>query len=461
MRRALVFAFLLSSLAASGSSQISPNVSLTWIGQSGFVIQTEDGPIVISDPPSNNLGFRFPTTPADVVTVSHTHGDHTNVAAVQGTPTLIDGRNVAERQEVMAAGMNFVIVPGFHDVQSVTRNAVITWTQGGIRFAQFGDFGQASFTEAQLADLAGTDVAIFAASTPTTLPTQMKVLIDQLQPRIAILSHFRMPLGGFNGTLPFRDVIAPFTNVTYKPSNVILNQRLLPATPEVWMMQPISNSVTVNSASYGPGVPVSPGSLASFFGTFPNASTASAPSYPLPTALGNVDVLIGGSPAPLLYVSQYQINYQVPAQLATPGQVLAEIRVNGMTVARTQITTLYGAPGIFTATDQYYQPISTTIPVRRGDSIIIWGTGYGQISGPITDGQPAPTSPLLTTTVQPTVTIGGVPAEVLFSGPAPGLVGSWQINVKIPANAPVERRVPVVVSQGLTSNLFLISVRSR
>jgi uncharacterized protein (TIGR03437 family) len=416
---------------------------------------------VISDPPSNNLGFLFPSTPADIVTVSHVHGDHTNVASVQGAPMLIDGRNVTERQEIMAAGTNFVIVPGFHDVAGNTRNSIVTWSQGGIRFAQFGDYGQAALTEEQLNDLRGVDVAFIAASTPTTLPTRMKDLIDQLRPRIAILSHFRMPLGGFSGTLPFQDVIAPFTEIVYKPSNVILNRNRLPRSPQIWMMQPISNSVTVNSASYGAGVPVTPGSLASLFGSFTNASTMAAPSFPLPTALGNVEVMVGGVAAPLLYVSPTQINFQVSNQLVAPRQTLAEVRVNGVTVGRAQITTLSGAPGIFTVTDQEYQSISIDQPVRRGDAIIIWGTGFGQPSAPVQDGQPAPSNQLLSTTVQPIVTVGGVQAEVLFSGLAPGSVGGWQINVLIPANAPAGRNVPLVVTQGLRSNTFPIAISRR
>lgn len=458
MTRILAFALLLSCLAATVSLQSTPNVRLTWIGQSGFLVQTEGGPTIISDPPSGNLGFLFPTIPADVVTVSHTHGDHANTAAVQGTPTLVDGRNLTERREVAAAGMTFVAIPGFHDVQSNGRNSLVTWTQGGIRFMQGGDYGQATLTEAQLNDLRDIDVAFISVSHPNLVPPQAKAFIDQLRPRIAILCHFRMPLGGAAVTLTFKDIIAPFTNLTYKGSSVTLHKDRLPATPEIWVMQPIANAVTVNSASFGDGAPVAPGSLASLFGNFTNAATAVAPTLPLPTTLGNVEVVVGGRVAPLLYVSPTQINFQVSGRLETPGQALAEIKVNGTTAGRAHVTTLPGSPGVFVATDRDFRLISANAPVRRGEPIIIFATGHGELSEALEDGQPAPANPLLTTKAQPKVTIGGIEAGVLFSGLTPGLAGLWQINAVVPANAPVGANVPLVVTQGLTGNTLPIAI---
>ena len=450
MKRSLLFVMLLSCLAASTSPQSLPNVRLTWIGQSGFLLQTEGASTIISDPPSNNLGFLFPSTPADIVTVSHTHGDHANTAAVQGSPMLIDGRNATDRREVVAAGLSFVVIPGFHDVQSNTRNSIITWTQGG-------DYGQATLTEAQLNDLRDIDVAFISVSHPNLVPPQAKAFIEQLRPRVAILCHFRMPLGGAAVTLTFKDVTAPFPNLIYKGTNVTLHKDRLPATPEIWMMQPIANTVAVNSASYGDGVPVAPGSLASLFGNFANAATATAQSLPLPVMLGNVEVLVGGKAAPLLYVSPTQINFQVSGKLETPGQALTEVKVNGTTVGRTQVTTLPGAPGVFVTTDLNYRPNSAATPARRGQPIIIFATGHGELSDAIEDGQPAPATPLITK-AKPKVTIGGIEAEILFSGLTPGLAGLWQINAVIPANAPIGASVPLVVTQGLTSNTLPIAV---
>jgi len=65
----------------------------------------------------------------------------------------------------------------------------------------------------------------------------------------------------------------------------------------------------------------------------------------------------------------------------------------------------------------------------------------------------------ITTKEQPRVTIGGIDAEVSFSGLAPGLVGVWQIKAVVPANAPAGHEVPLVVTQGLISNTLPIAIR--
>ena len=74
-------------------------------------------------------------------------------------------------------------------------------------------------------------------------------------------------------------------------------------------------------------------------------------------------------------------------------------------------------------------------------------------------GAPAPTSPLAQTTHTVTVTIGSVVADVSFAGLAPGWVGLYQVNVQVPASAPVGDAVPVLLSVGgAVSNQVTIAV---
>ena len=95
-------------------------------------------------------------------------------------------------------------------------------------------------------------------------------------------------------------------------------------------------------------------------------------------------------------------------------------------------------------------------PESRGRFIIVYANGQGRqlLDGATSElltlpsGYATPNSPLYLTAEITTVTIGGINAQVAFSGLASGFVGLWQLNVKIPDNAPTGNAVPLVVSFG-------------
>jgi len=58
------------------------------------------------------------------------------------------------------------------------------------------------------------------------------------------------------------------------------------------------------------------------------------------------------------------------------------------------------------------------------------------------------------------VTIGGVTANVQFSGLAPGYVGLYQVNAQVPAGSATGSSVSVTISMGgVTSNTVTMAVQ--
>src|ERR1019366_8993680 len=87
-------------------------------------------------------------------------------------------------------------------------------------------------------------------------------------------------------------------------------------------------------------------------------------------------------------------------------------------------------------------------------------TGLGAVTNQPETGAAAPSNPLAVTITKPSVTIGSVPAQVLFSGLAPGSVGEYQVNALVPSNAPTGDAVQVILSIGsATSNAVEIAVQ--
>jgi hypothetical protein len=115
-------------------------------------------------------------------------------------------------------------------------------------------------------------------------------------------------------------------------------------------------------------------------------------------------------------------------------------------------------PGIFAVSPQGQgaivdaisgQIISSTNPAIAGTTYIaIYSTGLGPVTNQPKTGAVASGSQLSYTMRIPTVTIGGVPAFVLYSGLAPTFIGLYQINVQVPAGVASGSAVPVIVSTG-------------
>jgi uncharacterized protein (TIGR03437 family) len=217
----------------------------------------------------------------------------------------------------------------------------------------------------------------------------------------------------------------------------------------------------VNAASYD--TTVAPGSIAALFGTGMSTQTAIASTLPLPTTLGGVTVKINGINAPLFFVSPNQINLQVPGGVAT-GTANIEVFVNGASTAAGTgtVTVAESSPGIFSidlsgknqavalnsdlSRNGDFNKLPGSRPETTGNVVVIYATGVGNTNPLVADGQPAPSNPLAQATGATTVTIGGVAAQVQFSGLAPGFVGLWQINALIPANLPTNANSTLTVS---------------
>jgi uncharacterized protein (TIGR03437 family) len=450
----------LCMFSATLSAQ-SANLSISWVGQSCFVLRGDGGPTVVTDPPATSLGYTLPALNADAVTITHNHSDHNYSAGVGGKFTLVDGRPTTTRQVVEAAGLQFVLIPGYHDNQNGSLrgpNTIVRWDQSGIKFAHLGDLGQDQLTPAQAADLQNLDIVFLPAGGFFTItPERAAAYVKELKPKIAILMHYRTAFGGAAQTAGLPESAAPFSPVLYKPSSVVVNAGALPVTTEVWVMEPASDTVAVNAAGFRAGMPVAPGSIASLFGKFTGSATASATTFPLPRKLAETDVLLAGKAVPLYYISSGQLNLQVPAGQAA-GQALAEVRISGQVIARAPVTVIPNAPGIFAVAGQDGRVNAANSPAHPGEVLHIYATGQGAVNPVVDDGVAAPAQPLSFSTSTPNVFLGGRQLVVSYSGLAPGFAGVWQLDVALPADAPTGLNLPLTVVHGMESNSIAVAV---
>ncbi len=212
----------------------------------------------------------------------------------------------------------------------------------------------------------------------------------------------------------------------------------------------------LNGASFAPvGNPIAPGQFISLFGTgLGPANALVAPGVPFPTTLGGVSVTVQGRPAPLYFVSANQISALVPfATSGTSADVV--VRLGNQESNRVTVPVSRSSPGIYTTSQNGigsgailktdFTIVSAANAPRRGDTILIYLTGLGALNPALSDGAAASPTVLSRVTDSVNVYIGGQRATVSFAGAAPGFAGLYQLNVVIPASAPIGSAVPLAV----------------
>lgn len=213
------------------------------------------------------------------------------------------------------------------------------------------------------------------------------------------------------------------------------NGRIRQLRPEALQISVFEEGPRIFHAATGAETPVAAGMLATLIGEgFGPAQPASAAlgTNGWPKLLGDVDVYIDGEAAPLLYVSAKQINLQVPLSVNGKTQVTIEVYHQKALRARTTARVAIAAPGLFAQFVQEDGSInSLTNPAARGSIVLLFGTGMGA-------------APLNTLDIK----IGTMPAQILWAGPAPGIPGLTQINLRLPSGFFSAGGLPVTLQIG-------------
>lgn len=225
----------------------------------------------------------------------------------------------------------------------------------------------------------------------------------------------------------------------------------------------------VNNASFRGDQPVAAGSWVAAFGAFSGVSTTTASAFPLPKTLGGVKVTVAGVDAALYDVRSGQLTFLIP-YATVPGLQPVQITTSSATVTGT-VRVISSAPGLFTKDTQAppkgavrnqdgATENSSAAPAKRGEIVSIYATGPGTLNQTVQDGAAPGATPLITTKSTPQVFIGGVEAQVQFSGLNPDAPGLWQINAFVPNLSFLTGRVAVrIFMDGVDSNEVHIFVQ--
>jgi uncharacterized protein (TIGR03437 family) len=276
---------------------------------------------------------------------------------------------------------------------------------------------------------------------------------------------FEAPLQGTTKQ-PFIRSLAPLYDRSAVISLTISGVTVLPWNYDAGVAPPQVSQI-VNAADFTQ--PVAPGGLISVMGNNMSPVNMATQEIPLPTALGESCLTVNGIAVPMLFVSNSQINGQLPFNV--DGSATMVLRTPGGVSDNFYFTVSPAAPSIFrsgTAGPMTNLPtvvravnnelVTPTNPVHPGDDLTIYATGLGRTSPPVDTGMPAPANPLPAAIIIPDVTLGGTSLNISYAGLAPGEVGVYQINATVPGKVPLGMDIPLVIDQAGAATALSVRV---
>jgi uncharacterized protein (TIGR03437 family) len=224
---------------------------------------------------------------------------------------------------------------------------------------------------------------------------------------------------------------------------------------------------TVNNSFIVAGGALAPGTVAQVFGSGLAASPIVLPPPPIPPQFNGTMMLVGGMQAPLYFVSDGQLDVQIPFELPPNRQYSVIVSANGALTLPDTINVTPVSPGITSFADgtviaQHlpdFSLVDAAHPAMPNDFLTIYLAGMGATNPPVPSGQPSPAAePFARPAQMPTVAVDGENAQIAFAGLSPGFAGLYQISFQVPADAKAGS-LPVVVTQGtVTSNISRLPV---
>jgi L-ascorbate metabolism protein UlaG (beta-lactamase superfamily) len=180
-------------------------VRIRWYGQSAFLLSGDHTVFIdpfgdMSAAAARGIEFNYPPVAdvtADVLLVTHEHGDHNVVEAVGGDPVTI--RSTAGRFE-SPIGEVVAIASEHDDVAGTVRgpNTIFRFELDGVRCCHLGDFGQRGLRPEQHDAIGEIDVLFLPVGGGPTIGGEGAAdVVRMIEPRVVVPMHYRTPAINF------------------------------------------------------------------------------------------------------------------------------------------------------------------------------------------------------------------------------------------------------------------------
>lgn len=164
-------------------------MKIKYLAHAAFLITSDAGVRIVTDPYATSPGIKHGEIKetADIVTVSHEHGDHNNTGAVRGNPKVVRGGGEVK-------GIKIRAIPAAHDDKGGSqrgKNTIFCFEVDGVNICHAGDLGH-TLSEEQVKAIGKVDVLMIPVGGFFTIDAKTATKVgEQLKPRIIIPMHYK------------------------------------------------------------------------------------------------------------------------------------------------------------------------------------------------------------------------------------------------------------------------------
>ncbi len=213
-------------------------MKIKYLAHASFQISSQDNKNIITDPYSVGRGINYGAIQesADIVTVSHQHGDHNNAKSIKGNPTIIQ-----EAGTRTAKGVEIKSIPVYHDGTQGTQrgnNLIFCLKIDGLNICHAGDLGH-PLSPQQISEIGKPDVLLIPVGGFYTINAQeASEVVLSLKPKMVIPMHYKTPKAEYPIST-VDDFLKGKKNVRRSNSSEIeLNKNTLPQETEIVVLMP-------------------------------------------------------------------------------------------------------------------------------------------------------------------------------------------------------------------------------
>ncbi|NMB34403.1 MAG: MBL fold metallo-hydrolase [Clostridium sp.] len=170
-------------------------MTIKWLGHSCFLLTSQEGTRIVTDPFDETVGYRVEAIEAEIVSTSHEHYDHNNISIIKG-----DAKHIKGAGKVRIGDIEVTSVESFHDEckgKKRGKNYIFKFGIDNINICHLGDLGHV-LNRKQLEEIGKVDILLVPVGGIYTIDyNEAYEVVELIGPSVVIPMHYKTPALSF------------------------------------------------------------------------------------------------------------------------------------------------------------------------------------------------------------------------------------------------------------------------